>query len=89
MKHRSNAYSITQSDFLGNSTDRGVHYELIGRMGVRKYLRKSCCHHIEYSAANFLIAFMWRRSLNSTALTIPTHRRPKEMSNGTSTQVVA
>jgi len=58
-------------------------------MGARKYLRESCCHHIECSTANFLAAFMWRRPLNSAALAIPTHKGPKRVSDTTSTQVVA
>ena len=88
MKHRSNAYPITRSDFSGNSTDKGMHYELTGRMGCRKYLRESCCHRIECSAANFLVAFMWIRLLNSTALTIPTHKGLERVSDTTSTQAV-
>ena len=31
---------------------------------------------------------MWRKLLNSAALTTTTHRRPERMSDGTSTQVV-
>ena len=54
-----------------------MHYEHPGRMGTRKYLRE-----------NFLVAFMWRRPLNGTALAIPTHRGPKRISNATSPQVV-
>ena len=88
MKHRSNAYPITRSDFSGNSTDKGMHYELTGRMGARKYLRESCCHRIECSAANFLVAFMWIRLLNSIALTISTHKGPERVSDTTSTQAV-
>ena len=59
------------------------------RMGVEKYLRKSCYHRIKCSAANSLAAFMWRRPLNSAALVVPTHRGPVRVSDGTSTQVVA
>ena len=66
-----------------------MHYERAGRMGARKYLRKSCCHHIEYSTTNFLAAFMWRRPLNSAALATPTHRGPEGVSDETNTQVVA
>ena len=32
---------------------------------------------------------MWRRPLNSAALATSTYKRPKGVSNGTSTQVVA
>ena len=85
----SNVYSITQSNLLGNSIEKDMHHERIGRMKVRKYLWKSCCHRIECLAANFLAAFMWRRPLSSAALATTTHRRPERVSNGTSTQVVA
>ena len=85
MKHRSNAYPITQSDLPGNSTDRGVHYERTERMGARKYLKESCCHCIKFSVANFLAAFTWRRPLNNAALAIPTHIGLKRVSDATST----
>ena len=65
-----------------------MHYEHIGRTRARKYLRKNCCHRIECPAANFLVAFMWRRPLNSAVLATTTHRRPEKVSNGTNTQVV-
>ena len=58
-------------------------------MGTRKYLRKSCCHHIKCPAANFLAAFMWRKLLNSAALAATTHKKLERLSDGTSTQVVA
>ena len=77
------------SDLPGNSTDRGVHYKRTGRMRARKYLRKSCCHHIECSIANFLTAFMWKRPLNSVALAISTHRGPESVFDTTNTQVAA
>ena len=88
MKHRSNAYPVTRSDLSGNSTNRGVHYERTGRMEARKYLRESCCHCVEYFAANFLAAFKWRRPLNSATLAIPTHKGPERVFNATNTQVV-
>ena len=66
-----------------------MHRERTGRMEARKYLRKSCCHRIECPTANFLVAFIWRRPLNSAALATTTHRRPERVSDGTSTQVVA
>ena len=66
-----------------------MHREHTGRMEVRKYLRKSCCHYIECTATNFLAVFIWRRPLNSAALATTTHRRPKMVFDGTSTQVVA
>ena len=87
--HKSNVYSVTQSDLLGNSTKRDMHRERTGRMDARKYLRKSCCHRIECPAANFLATFMWRRLLNSVALATTTQRMSERVSDGTSTQVVA
>ena len=80
---------VIQGDVPGGSIDKNMHYERIGRMGARKYLRKKCCYRIECSAANFLATFMWKRPLNSAALTTPTHKGPEGVSNGTSTQVVA
>ena len=58
-------------------------------MEARKYLKKSYYHRIECPVSNFLAAFMWRRPLNSAALATTTHRKPEEVSDGTSTQVVA
>ena len=56
---------------------------------VEKYIRKSCCHHIEYSAANSLAAFMWRRPLNSAVLVASTHKGLVRVSDRTGTQAVA
>jgi len=81
--------SIIQGDVPGGSIDKDMHYDHKGRMRARKYLRKCCCHRIKCSAANFLIALMWRRPLNSAVLVTPTHRGPERVSNETSTQVVA
>ena len=66
-----------------------MRYEHAGRMEVRKYLRKSCCHRIECPATNFMAVFIWRRPLNSAVLATTTHKRPDKVSNGTNTQVVA
>ena len=66
-----------------------MHHERIGRVEVRKYPRKSCYHHIKCLAANFLAAFIWKRPLNSATLATATHRKPKKVSDGTRTQVVA
>ena len=66
-----------------------MHCELTGQMGVKKYLRKSCYHHIECSATNSLATFMWRKPLNSAALATTTHRKPKRVSDGRDTQVKA
>ena len=89
MKHGSNVCFITQSDLLGNATERDVPYERIGRMGTQKYLRESCYHRIKCSAANFLAALMWRRPLNNATLATSTHKKPERVSDGTDTQVVA
>ena len=80
---------VIHGDVPGSSIDKDMHYERTGRMRARKYLRKSCYHRIECSAANFLATFMWRRPLNSATLTTPIHRGSERVSNGTSTQVVA
>ena len=85
-KYSSNIYSNNQGDLPGNSSDKDVHHTPIRMMGTQKYIRKSCYHHIECTAATFLAAFMWRRSLNSVALAITTHRKPKRVSDGTDTQ---
>jgi len=87
-KYKSNAYSITQSNLPGSSTENDVHYECTGRMGARKYLRKSCCHRIKCLVANFLAPFMWRRPLNSVALATTIYRKLKRVSNGTNTKIV-
>ena len=66
-----------------------MYCECTGQRGAKKYLRKSCYHHIEWSTANSLTAFMWRRLLNSTVLVTSTHRGPVKVFDGTNTQVVA
>ena len=86
-KYNSNMYSNDQSDILWSSSDRDVHHEHTRRRGTQKYLRENCYHRIECTAATFLTAFMWRKPLNSTALATTTHRKPKKVSNGTSTQI--
>ena len=78
-----------QGDVPEVSIDKYMHYERIGKMRARKYLKKGYCHCIKCSAANFLAVLMWRRPLNSAALTIPIHKEPEGVSDGTSTQVVA
>ena len=59
------------------------------KMGAEKYLGESYYHRIKCSIANSLTALMWRRPLNNAALATPTHRELENVSNGTSTQVVA
>ena len=80
---------VIQGDVPRGFIDKDMHYERTRRMRVRKYLRKGYCHRIKCSTANFLAALIWRKPLNSTALTTPTHRGFEGVSNGTSTQVVA
>ena len=60
-KYSSNMYSSNQGDLLGNSSDKDVHHKGIRMMGTQKYLRESCYHRIECTAATFLSAFMLDR----------------------------
>ena len=53
-----NVCPIIQSDILGNSIDKDMHYERTGQMGAGKYLRENCYHHIECPVANSLAALM-------------------------------
>ena len=64
-------------------------HEPTRRKETQKYLKKSYYHCIKCTAATFLAAFMWRRPLNSAILATTTHKKPKRVSNGTSTQVRA
>ena len=77
--------SVIQGDVPGNSVDKDTLCERTRQIGVGKYLRESCYHRIKCSAANFLAALIWRRPLNSVALTTPTHRKLEGVFNGTST----
>ena len=77
-KYSLNMYFNNQGDILRNSSDRDVHHEHTRRRETQKYLRESCYHRINCTAATFLTAFMWRRPLNSVALGIMTHRKPKK-----------
>ena len=47
-----------QGDVPEVSIDKYMHYECIGKMRARKYLKKGYCHCIKCSAANFLTALM-------------------------------
>ena len=80
---------IIQGDLPGSSIDKGTPYERAEGSGAKKYLGESYYHHIKCSAVNSLTAFMWRGPLKSVALVAPTHREPKGVSDGTSTQVKA
>ena len=88
-KHRSNIDPNDHSDLSRSSNDRDVHHKHTRKTGIQKYLRESCYHHIECTVATFLAAFMWRRPLNSAGLATTTHRKPKRVSDGTSTQIRA
>ena len=52
-------YHSIQGDLPKSFSDGDDHRERTRGKGAQKYLRESCCHSIEYSAANFLAAFMW------------------------------
>ena len=86
-KYNSNMYSNNQGDLSGSSSDKDGHHKHIRMKKTQKYLVESCYHHIECTAATFLVTFMWRRPLNSAALTTATHNRPKRVSDETDTQV--
>ena len=68
-----------------SSNDRNVSHEHARMKETKKYLRENCYHRIKYTTTTFLATFMWRRHLNSTALTNATYRKLKMMSNGTGT----
>ena len=89
IKYSSNMYSNDQSDFPWNFSDIDMHHEHTRRRGTQKYLKESCYHFIECTAATFLAAFMWRRPLNNAALATTTHRKPKRMFDGIGTQIRA
>ena len=86
-KYNSNMYSNNQGDLLGSSNDKDVHHKYIRMMRTQKYLRESCYHRIECTVTTFLAAFMWKKLLNSAALTTTTYRKSKRVSNGINTQV--
>ena len=89
IKSGSNIHFTNQGDHPGNSSDKDVHCKHTKDMGTQKYLRESCYHHIEWTAATFLAAFILRRPLNSAALATTTHRKPENVFDETSTQVKA
>ena len=86
-KYSSNMYSNNRGDFSGSSNDKDAYHKCIRMMGTQKYLRESCYHRIECTAATFLSAFMLRRPLNNTALTTTIHRKLEGVSDGTDTQI--
>ena len=86
-KYSSNMYSNNQGDLPGSSNDKDVDHKHIRMMGTQKYLRESCYHHIECTAATFLATFMLKRPLNNAVLATTTHRKLERVSDGTDTQV--
>ena len=66
-----------------------MHHKRTKVIGTQKYLRESCYHRIKCTITILMAAFMWKKPLNSVALAITTHRKPKRMYNGTDTQVRA
>ena len=49
-----------KSNVLDSSTGKDKYQEGIRQWESKKYLRERCCHSIEYSIANSLVALMWR-----------------------------
>ena len=74
---------VIQSNILGNSIDKDMHYERTWQMGAMKYLRESCYHCIECSVANFLAALMRKWYLNSTFQPYSYSQRLQEGVDGT------
>ena len=72
--------SVIQSDVSGSSIDKDMHCERIGQKGVEKYLRESCYHRINCSAANSLVALMRKWYLNSSLQ--PYNYSPKTLGEG-------
>ena len=84
-KYVSNTYFNNHDNLLGSSSDDDVHHERLRTMGTHKYLRKSCYHRIECTAATFLTTFMLRKPVNSVTLATTTHRKLERVSDGTCT----
>ena len=51
-------WSAIESNVPGDSIDNDTHHESTGQREAMKYLRESCYHHIECSAANSLTRLM-------------------------------
>jgi len=81
--------SDTRGDSLDDSTNVDKYSKEQDRGRPQNILRESCYHHIKCFVTNFLATLMWKRPLNSAALTTSTHRGPERVSDGTSTQVEA
>ena len=87
--YSSNMYSSYHDDLPGSSSDKDVYHKRIRMIGTQKYLRESCYHRIECTAAIFLVAFMLRKPLNNATLATTTHIKPERISNRIDTQVRA
>ena len=87
--YSSNVYSSYHGDLLGNSSDKNMYHKRTNMIGTWKYLRESCYHCIECTAATFLAAFMLKRPQNNAALATITYRKLKKVSDGICTQVRA
>ena len=53
-------WSAIESNVPGDSIDKDTHHESTRKKEVMKYLKESCYHRIECSAANSLAALMWK-----------------------------
>ena len=53
-------WSAIQSNVSGDSIDKDTHHESTRQKEAMKYLKESCYHHIESSAANSLATLMWK-----------------------------
>jgi len=88
VRNRSNTGPNDQGDLPGCINDKDILQKRAREKKTqKKYLKENCYHRIECTAATFLAVFMWRRPLNSVALTIATHRKPRKVSDGTCAQV--
>ena len=85
--YSSNMYSSYHDDLPGSSSDKDVYHKRIRMIGTQKYLRESCYHRIECTAAIFLVAFMLRKPLNNATLAPTTHIKLENVSDGVGTQV--
>ena len=53
-------WSTLKGDTAKGSADKDKHQGNIGQREAKKYLRESCYHRIECSAANPLATLIWR-----------------------------
>ena len=88
-RYRSDVYFNDESNLRRSPSDGTCLINIREGRESKKYLKKSCYFRIEWSAAIFLAAFMWRRPLNSVFLATATHRGSGGVSDGTGTQMRA